>query len=114
MVAGGALAACALIAAALGLPWYGLVPVFGALGFGFYLLHGCIHVHVTELSATARSAATALHSCMFYLGQASGPVFYGFTFAHDAEVTSVVGGALVVLGVSLTCAKLLRHRAASH
>ena len=42
-------------------------------GFGFYLLHGCIQVHVTELSPTARGAAASLHSCFFYLGQAAGP-----------------------------------------
>ena len=57
-------------------------PVFAVLGFGFYLLHGSIQVHVTELSPTARGAAASLHSCFFYLGQATGPVVYGFGFAH--------------------------------
>ena len=40
---------------------------------GFYLLHGCIQVHVTDLSQTARGAAASLHSSSFYLGQAIGP-----------------------------------------
>ena len=109
MLTGGALAACALVLVALGLPWYALAPVFGMLGFGFYLLHGSIHVHVTELSDTARGAATSLHSCAFYLGQAAGPVFYGFTFAHGASTPSIIAGAMVVLGVSMVCARLLRH-----
>ncbi len=55
------------------------------MGFGFYLLHGCIQVHVTELSPTARGSATSLHSCFFYLGQATGPVVYGFGFAHGGR-----------------------------
>ena len=42
-------------------------------GFGFYLLHGCIQVHVTDLSQTARGAATSLHSTFFFSGQAVGP-----------------------------------------
>jgi hypothetical protein len=33
------------------------VAVYGIFGFGFYLLYGCIQVHVTELSQTARGAA---------------------------------------------------------
>ncbi len=83
MLTGGALAACALVLVALGLPWY--------------------------VSDTARGAATSLHSCAFYLGQAAGPVFYGFTFAHGASTPSIIAGAMVVLGVSMVCARLLRH-----
>jgi DHA1 family inner membrane transport protein len=70
---------------------------------------------VTELSATARGAAASLHSCFFYLGQAFGPVVYGFALAHGAMEPMIIAGAVVVLGVGLACARLLRHRtAASH
>jgi predicted MFS family arabinose efflux permease len=65
---------------------------------------------VTELSPTARGAATSLHSSTFYLGQALGPVYYGFTFSHDEVAPSLVAGALVVVAVGLVCARLLRHR----
>jgi predicted MFS family arabinose efflux permease len=109
MSAGGVLAALMLILVALDFVWYVQVGVFLVLGFGFYLMHGCIHVHVTELSQTARGAATSLHSATFYLGQAAGPVFYGFTFAHGLGSVSIVLGATVVLGVGLTCARYLRH-----
>ena len=109
MTSGGVLAALMLILVALDFAWYVQVGVFLVLGFGFYLLHGCIHVHVTELSQTARGAATSLHSATFYIGQAIGPVFYGFTFAHDLGSASIVLGALVVLGVGLICARYLRH-----
>ena len=54
MLIGGTLAATALVLTALYLPWYVQAAVFCVFGFGFYLLHGCIQVHVTELSQTAR------------------------------------------------------------
>jgi predicted MFS family arabinose efflux permease len=81
-----------------------------AFGFGFYLLHGTIQVYVTELSQTARGTAASLHSCFFYLGQATGPVVYGYGFAHAGETPLLLTGALVVLMVGFVCSRLLRHR----
>jgi predicted MFS family arabinose efflux permease len=109
MISGGLVAAAMLVLIAANLPWYEQIAVYGMLGFGFYLLHGSIHVHVTELSHTARGAATSLHSSTFYLGQALGPIYYGFTFSHDEGGLSLVAGALVMVAVGLLCARLLRH-----
>jgi predicted MFS family arabinose efflux permease len=114
MIIGGFVAGAMLVLIALNLPWYEQIGVYGTLGFGFYLLHGSIHVHVTELSHTARGAATSLHSSTFYLGQAVGPIYYGFTFAHDEVGPSLMAGALVVVAVGLVCARLLRHPAQGH
>ncbi|MEA2988775.1 MAG: transporter, family, inner rane transport protein [Alphaproteobacteria bacterium] len=114
MIAGGTLAAIGLVLTALHFPWYVQFGVFSVLGFGFYLLHGCIQVHVTELSSTARGAAASLHSCFFYLGQAVGPVVYAFGFAYGGPEPSLLTGAVVVMLVGLVCSQLLRHRAASH
>jgi predicted MFS family arabinose efflux permease len=114
MIIGGLVAAGSLVLIALNLPWYEQIGVYGLLGFGFYLLHGSIHVHVTELSPTARGAATSLHSSTFYLGQALGPIYYGFTFSHDEVGLSLVAGALVVVAVGLVCARLLRHPVEGH
>jgi predicted MFS family arabinose efflux permease len=109
MISGGLVAAAMLVLIALNLPWYAQIGIYATLGFGFYLLHGSIHVHVTELSHTARGAATSLHSSTFYLGQALGPIYYGFTFSHGEEGLSLVAGALVIVAVGLVCARLLRH-----
>jgi predicted MFS family arabinose efflux permease len=114
MIIGGTLAAIGLVLTALHFPWYVQIGIFSMLGFGFYLLHGSIQVHVTELSATARGSATSLHSCFFYLGQAVGPVIYGFGFAHGGPEPSLLVGAVVVMMVGLVCSQLLRHRPASH
>jgi predicted MFS family arabinose efflux permease len=102
-----------MIFAAATFPWYAQIGIFFVLGFGFYLLHGSIQVHVTELSQTARGTAASLHSCFFYLGQATGPVVYSIGFAHDEGTATIIVGAAVVLAVGLMCARLLRHRTAS-
>jgi predicted MFS family arabinose efflux permease len=114
MILGGLSGAAMLTLIALNPPWYVQCAVFTMLGFGFYLLHGSIHVHVTELSQTARGAATSLHSSTFYLGQAMGPVFYGFTFAHGLRTQSILLGAVVIFGVGLMCARLLKHKVTAH
>jgi predicted MFS family arabinose efflux permease len=114
MVAGGTIAAAGLVLIALHFPWGWQVAIYGWFGFGFYLLHGGIQVHVTELSQTARGAAASLHSCFFYLGQAVGPVVYGYGFAHGGAEPSILVGAAVVMAVGLACSRLLRHPGASH
>jgi predicted MFS family arabinose efflux permease len=110
MLIGGALAAAALTFAALHFPWGAQVAIFGIFGFGFYLLHGCIQVHVTDLSATARGAATSVHSSFFFMGQAAGPVVYGFGYAHGSLEWLMLLGSLVILAVAFVCAKYLRFR----
>jgi predicted MFS family arabinose efflux permease len=114
MISGGTLAALGLALTALHFVWYAQIGIFFMMGFGFYLLHASIQVHVTELSQTARGSATSLHSCFFYLGQAVGPVIYGFGFAHGGPEPSLLVGAVVVMLVGLVCSQLLRHRTASH
>jgi predicted MFS family arabinose efflux permease len=110
MIVGGSMAAAALAFIAFNFPWYVQTTVFALFGFGFYLLHGTIQVHVTELSTTARGVAASLHSCFFYLGQASGPIVYGYGFAHAGETPTLLVGAVMVLMVGIVCARLLRHR----
>ncbi len=112
MVAGGTLAAAGLVLIALHFPWVWQIAIYAMFGFGFYLLHSCIQVHVTELSQTARGAAASLHSSSFYLGQAVGPVIYGYGFAHGGPEPSIFVGAAVVMAVGIACSRLLRHRAA--
>jgi MFS transporter, DHA1 family, inner membrane transport protein len=60
MIISGALAAVAMMLATVQFPWYAQAAIFFVLGFGFYLLHGSIQVHVTELSQTARGTAAFL------------------------------------------------------
>lgn len=109
MLLGGTLAGSALILIALHLPWTWQIAVYAVFGFGFYLLHASIQVHVTDLSQTARGAAASLHSSFFYTGQALGPVIYGYGFAHGGMQLSVCIGAAVVFTVGVICSRTLRH-----
>ena len=93
MLIGGAIAGGSLALVALHFSWQAQIAIFGAFGLGFYLLHSCIQVHVTDLSQTARGAAASLHSSSFYLGQAIGPVVYGFGFAHGGPEPTILFGA---------------------
>jgi predicted MFS family arabinose efflux permease len=109
MLTGGLLSAGCLALIALHFPWQIQVAVFLGFGLGFYLLHGCIQLHVTDLSQTARGAAASLHSSSFYLGQAVGPIIYGIGFAHGAPETPLLAGAAVVAIVGVVCSQLLRR-----
>jgi predicted MFS family arabinose efflux permease len=113
MLIGGVMAALALSFAALHFPWYWQAAIFGVFGFGFYLLHGCIQVHVTDLSATARGAAASVHSSFFFMGQATGPVLYGYGYAHGSLEPLMFLGSAVIIAIAIVCARNLRHRNAS-
>jgi predicted MFS family arabinose efflux permease len=113
MIAGGSLAAIGLVLIAMHFPWTVQLAIYAMFGYGFYLLHACIQVHVTDLSQTARGAALSLHSTFFFTGQALGPIVYGFGFAHGGMEATLLVGAVVVMLVGLVCSRLLRHQHAT-
>jgi predicted MFS family arabinose efflux permease len=110
MLAGAVCAAAAFTLISLNMTWYLQVPVFLLFGIGFYMLHSCIQVHVTDLSQTARGSALSLHSASFYFGQAIGPIYYGYAFEHFGMAKPPLLGAAVILVIGLVCARFLRHR----
>jgi len=112
VLSGGVLAAGGMIVFALFAIWPVQLGAFMVIGFGLYLLHGFIQVQVTELVPTMRGAAMSLHSSSYFMGQAVGPVVYGFTFAQIGSTTSIVTGALVIFAVAITCAIYLVPRPA--
>jgi predicted MFS family arabinose efflux permease len=110
MLAGAAAAGIAFILISLNMAWYFQAVVFVLFGTGFYALHNCIQVHVTDLTQTARGAALSMHSSSFYFGQAIGPVYYGYAFSHFGVSKPPLIGAGVILIIGLVCARFLRHR----
>ena len=62
MLTGAGCASIAFILISLNMAWYVQAAVFVLFGIGFYMLHNCIQVHVTDLTQTARGAALSLHS----------------------------------------------------
>jgi MFS transporter, DHA1 family, inner membrane transport protein len=110
ILTGASLACAAFLVIAFNPVWYVLAAVFIAFGIGFYMLHTCIQLHATELTATARGTALSMHSCAFFSGQALGPIYYGFAFSHAGTGKPMFVGAAVILIVGLVCARYLRHR----
>jgi predicted MFS family arabinose efflux permease len=110
MAGGGMVMAACLAVIALHLGWPLEFANFMVLGFGFYMLHGCIQVYVTELAPTARASATAGHSSFFFLGQATGPVVYGLGLSHGIGIVPVLlVGALALTATGWVCALRLRR-----
>lgn len=109
MIAGGVLMALCMGVIALRAPWQVEFVNFIFLGFGFYMLHGCVQVYVTELAPGARASATAGHTAFFFLGQAIGPVVYGIGLGSVGIIPVLLFGAVVVFATGLICAARLRR-----
>jgi predicted MFS family arabinose efflux permease len=110
MLTGALFAAIAFGLIALNMAWYIQAAVFVLFGLGFYMLHNCIQVHVTDLSQTARGTALSMHSSAFFTGQAIGPIYYGYAFDHLGVHVPPLFGAGVILIIGVVCARFLRHR----
>jgi predicted MFS family arabinose efflux permease len=111
MAAGGTAMGLCLIVIALRMPWPVEFLNFIVLGFGFYLLHGCIQVYVTELAPAARGSATAAHSLFFFLGQAAGPVVYGIGLETVGISAVLLTGAVALAATGWICALQMRKPA---
>ena len=98
---------------ALRAPWPIEFLNFMLLGFGFYMLHGCIQVYVTELAPSARGTATAGHTAFFFLGQAIGPVVYGIGLSSVGIIPVLLFGAVVLVVVGFVCAFRLQRPASA-
>jgi predicted MFS family arabinose efflux permease len=83
------------------------------MGWGFYMIHGCLQVFASELSIGARATAMSLHSFFFFMGQTVGPLAYGFGLHHGGKVPTLLASAAIMVVLGLVCARLLRQRAPS-
>lgn len=110
MIGGGAVCAASFVGVALDPVWQIQLALYVLMGIGFYTLHGCIQVEASELSTTARGTAMSMHSLMFFLGHAAGPVLYSIGFAWLGPTPSVLIGGAVVMLTGLMCAHYLRRR----
>ena len=78
------------------------------MGWGFYMIHGCLQVFASELSVEARATALSLHSFFFFMGQTLGPIAYGFGIEHVGKVPTLLTAAFVMVALGFVCARLLR------
>ena len=80
------------------------------MGWGFYMIHGCLQVFASELSVEARATAMSLHSFFFFMGQTVGPIAYGFGLQHGGKLATLFAAAPCMVVLGLVCARLLRQR----
>ncbi len=109
MIAGATMVGLQLAAVAMGPQWklQALSLIF--MGWGFYMIHGCLQVFASELSVEARATALSLHSFFFFMGQTIGPIAYGFGIQHAGKVPTLLTAAAVMIALGIVCAKLLRQ-----
>jgi predicted MFS family arabinose efflux permease len=110
MIAGGALVGLQLAVIGFGPGWKIQAISLLFMGWGFYMIHGCMQVFASELSVEARATALSLHSFFFFMGQTVGPIAYGFGIQHAGKVTTLLIAAAVMVALGLACAKWLRPR----
>ena len=109
MITGAALVGLQLIAVATGPGWKLQTLSLIFMGWGFYMIHGCLQVFASELSVEARATALSLHSFFFFMGQTIGPIAYGFGILHAGKVPTLLIAAAVIISLGFVCARLLRQ-----
>ncbi len=113
MALGGCLAGVGLLGMALALPWPLMCLCFTVTGFGFMMLHNSVQAEVAELAPTARASAFSMHSCSFFLGQAIGPIVFGFGFHHVGRGWLILNMALLTTTGIVVSRLFARHPSAS-
>jgi predicted MFS family arabinose efflux permease len=113
MLSGATLVALQLVAVATGPQWKLQALSLLFMGWGFYMIHGCLQVFASELSVEARATALSLHSFFFFMGQTLGPIAYGFGIQHAGKVPTLLVAATAMVALGIVCARLLRQTRAA-
>jgi predicted MFS family arabinose efflux permease len=110
MVGGACLVGLQLAVIAFGASWKIQAISLLFMGWGFYMIHGCMQVFASELSVEARATALSLHSFFFFMGQTVGPIAYGFGIQNFGKVPTLLTSAVVIVALGIACARWLRQR----
>jgi predicted MFS family arabinose efflux permease len=109
MIAGASMVALQLAVIAFGPGWKFQALSLLLMGWGFYMIHGCLQVFASELSVEARATALSLHSFFFFMGQTVGPIAYGFGIQNVGKVPTLLASAVVMVALGIACARFLRQ-----
>jgi predicted MFS family arabinose efflux permease len=110
MITGATLVGLQLAATAFGPGWKVQMMCLLLMGWGFYMIHGCLQIFASELSVEARATALSLHSFFFYVGQTVGPIAYGFGIQAAGKTVTLLTTAVIMSALGFACARLLRQR----
>jgi predicted MFS family arabinose efflux permease len=109
MIAGASLVGLQLAIIAFGPSWKIQALSLLFMGWGFYMIHGCLQVFASEFSVEARATALSLHSFFFFMGQTVGPIAYGFGILNVGKIPTLLASAVVIAALGFVCARLLRQ-----
>lgn len=107
MIGGASVIALAFCVLSLGFGWPVMMGAMFFAGLSFFMVHGWIQIHVSEILPEARGSAISLHAFFLFLGSASGPVVYGFAFPHAGVMATMIASALLFLATGLITAAAL-------
>ena len=110
MISGATLVGLQLAAVGFGPVWKIQFLNLLVMGWGFYMIHGCLQVFASELSVEARATSMSLHSFFFFMGQTVGPIGYGLGLHHLGKLWTLLSAAAVIITLGFVCARLLRQR----
>jgi predicted MFS family arabinose efflux permease len=111
MAAGGILMSLGPLSLAADIPWTAVAAAFCVTGFGFMLLHNSIQTQVVDLAPASRQSAYSLHAFSFFMGQAAGPVAFGFGLASVGARSSLIICAFILAATGLVASKLFTRAA---
>ena len=94
------------------LPWPYQAASMVCLGLGFYMMHNSFQTQMTEVVPEARGSAVALHAFGFFIGQALGPVTFGFMLVEFGRAGAIAVSAAGLIGLGLASAWILTGRRA--
>jgi len=112
MIGGAAVVALQFAVVAYGPRWEIQAISLLIMGWGFYSLHGSLQVFSSDLAPEARASALSLHAFFFFLGQAVGPLAYGFALSHFGKLTTLLFSAAAILVLGVVAARLLNQKPA--
>jgi predicted MFS family arabinose efflux permease len=112
MIGGAAAVALQFVAIAFGPRWEIQAVCFLIMGWGFYCLHGSLQVFSSDLAPEARASALSLHAFCFFMGQAVGPIVYGFALSHAGKLPTLILSATAILVLGMIAARLLTQKPA--
>ena len=110
MIVGAATMAAQFLVVAFGPRWEVHALCYLLMGWGFYSLHGSLQVFASELAPEARASAVSLHAFFFFLGQAAGPIVYGFGLSHAGKQPTLFVSALAVFLLGVISSTLLNRK----
>lgn len=110
MIGGAAVVALQFVVVAFGPRWEIQAISLLIMGWGFYSLHGSLQVFSSDLAPEARASALSLHAFFFFMGQAAGPIIYGFALSHFGKFATLLFSAAAILVLGVVAARLLNQK----